>query len=142
MHRHFKKLLMCIVLLAACSSGDIQPAAIEDGDMCSFCRMAISEKQYAAEIITAGDAVSKFDDIGCMLRYRKAAGENLKIAATFVMDHNSREWLRAEKAVYVRSGSIKTPMGSGIIAFSDGTKAGADGLTFEALLSTADVHQH
>jgi nitrous oxide reductase accessory protein NosL len=124
--------LLLLFLVAACASGEFAPVPIEEGDMCSFCRMAISEKQFAAEIIT-DDATLKFDDVGCMLRYRQAAADKLDRAAIFVTDNVSREWLKAESAFFVRSKTIKTPMGSGIVAFGDRSRAGSDAATFDAL---------
>lgn len=122
-----------ILLLAACSSGEVQPVAIEDSDMCSFCRMAISEKQFAAEIIDVDEKVFKFDDIGCMLRYKQAAGGKLKPVAEFVTDYDLRDWVRAEKAFFTRSATIKTPMGSNIVAFADEQKAGPESMRFDQL---------
>lgn len=134
MPRRIKAICAALVLLlAACSSGEIQPVAIEDSDMCSFCRMAISEKRFAAEIIDIDEKVYKFDDIGCMLRYKQASGDKLKPAAEFVTDYDSRDWIRAEKAFYTRSATIKTPMGSNIVAYSDEQKAGPESLHFDQL---------
>ena len=75
MRKVSRTILALAVFLAACAGEAIKPVDIEASDMCSFCRMAISEKRYAAEIIDAEDNVMKFDDIGCMLRYRDAAGD-------------------------------------------------------------------
>lgn len=117
---------MLVALLMACASGEIKPVAIESNDMCSFCKMAISQKQFAAEIIAKDDSVLKFDDIGCLLRYREAGGDKLTVAAIFVTDYESGQWLRADDAFFVRSKTIKTPMGSGIVAFGDPSKAGSE----------------
>jgi copper chaperone NosL len=125
--------LLAAMLLSSCGSGEIRPVDIDAGDMCSFCRMAISEKQFAAEIIETGGEVHKFDDIGCMLRYKEAAGDKLDPAATFVTDHGSKTWIRAEDAFFVRSTSIKTPMASGIAAYSSAKEPGAEVLRFEEL---------
>ena len=133
MRKASKKILMLAVLLAACAGGAIKPVDIEASDMCSFCRMAISEKRYAAEIIDAEDNVMKFDDIGCMLRYRDAAGTTLKPLAIFVTDFETREWLPAEKAFFVRPANVKTPMGSGIVAHASMEKAGPEAVTFDRL---------
>jgi copper chaperone NosL len=124
---------MLAVLLSACSGGAIKPVDIEASDMCSFCRMAISEKRYAAEIIDEEENVMKFDDIGCMLRYRDAAGTTLKTAAIFVTDFETREWLPADKAFFVRRANVKTPMGSGIVAYNSKENAGPDAVTFDWL---------
>lgn len=135
MRKRLKIFIFLTVFLAACTSGEIKPVPIEVGDMCSFCKMAISEKQFAAEIIAEDEQVLKFDDIGCLLRHRQAAGNQLKPAAIFVTDHDSRQWLKAEDAFFVKSKTFKTPMGSGIVAFADNAKAGNEGLRFDALVA-------
>jgi copper chaperone NosL len=83
--------------------------------------MAISQLRYAAEMIDAEEQVFKFDDIGCMLRFSRARRPNG--AVWFVMDYDSRKWLPAEAAHLVKSPSIQSPMGGGIIAFEDRAKA-------------------
>ena len=133
MRKVSRTLLVFAVLLAACAGGAIKPVAIEASDMCSFCRMAISEKRYAAEIIDQEENVMKFDDIGCMLRYREAAKTTLKPAAVFVTDFETREWLPADKAFFARPANVKTPMGSGIVAFMSKEKAGAEAVAFDRL---------
>jgi len=127
-----KQFLFAIILMSACSIGELQPVPIEAHDMCSFCKMAISEKRFAAEIITEDDQVLKFDDIGCMLRHRVAAGERLKREAIFVMDFESDRWLKADHAWFERS-KIKTPMGSGIVAYADPSKDNNQRIRFDDL---------
>ena len=108
-----------LVALANCQKKTVEPVTIEVSDMCSLCRMSISEKRYAAEIIDNEGQPLKFDDIGCMTNYIKLKKNNVSIAATFVMDFDRREWLKAENAFYVRSTEFKTPMSGGIVAFRD-----------------------
>lgn len=116
--------LLCLcLLLSACATGPLKPVDLMPEDMCSLCRMAISEKQYAAEFLTAdGDAI-KFDDIGCMLNYLKAR-PTTKVAAYFFMDYETKRWLSAADASFVKSAEIASPMRGGIIAFQD--KAAAE----------------
>jgi len=111
-----------LIMLASCENKTIGPVAIEGTDMCSFCRMSISEKRYAAELIDNEGEVFKFDDIGCLANFVKQKGTT---GATFVMDFDRREWLRAENAVYVRSAELETPMNGGIVAFKDEARANA-----------------
>ena len=133
MLRKFKSVfLISLVFIGACYSGGITPVDIEDGDMCAYCRMAISDKRFAAEIIDTDEAVHKFDDIGCMLRFRSASGEKGNEAGVFVVDNQTKQWLRAQDAFFVRS-SIKTPMSSGIVAFSTAAKAGTGALSLSQL---------
>lgn len=124
--------LITLAVSLACS-GSYKPVDIESGDMCSFCRMAISEKRFAAEIIAADESVLKFDDIGCMLRYRSDDAGKTKFAAVYVADSETKAWLRAEDAFFVRSTTVKTPMSSGIVAFSSAEKAGPDAVRFAQL---------
>ncbi|MCC6391171.1 MAG: nitrous oxide reductase accessory protein NosL [Bryobacterales bacterium] len=91
--------------------------------MCGHCRMAISQKQFAAEVFDAGENVVKFDDIGCMLRW--LTGEEKQAAAVYVVDYASREWLEARTAMFVRAKKISTPMGGGILAFGGRAEAEA-----------------
>lgn len=130
MLRVSKFLIFAVALAALACSGGLKPVDIEEGDMCSLCRMAISEKQFAAEIVT-DDAVMKFDDIGCMLRYRKEKGVNAK-SAVYVADSQTKSWLKAEDAFFTKS-SMKTPMGSGIVAFASADKAGNGAVRFAQL---------
>lgn len=112
-----------VIVLAQCQRSATGPVAIEANDMCSFCRMSISEKRYAAELIDEEGNVFKFDDIGCMANFIKR--NNAKVHAIFVMDFDRREWLKAENAFYVRSSELRTPMNGGIVAFKDQPGAAA-----------------
>jgi copper chaperone NosL len=100
--------------------------------------MAISQKQFAAEILDADGNAVKFDDVGCMLRYL-INGEH-KPAAMFVVNYSNRQWLDAKAAAFVRGSKVETPMGGGILAFGDHGQAetavrdfGGSVLAFEQL---------
>ncbi len=97
--------------------------ALDHEDMCSYCKMVISEKQYAAELIDSDGQVFKFDDIGCLLNFVKQRSINVSGASVFVMDYDQRQWIKADDAYYVKSQDITTPMNGGIIAFKDQAKA-------------------
>jgi len=116
--------LICLLfLIANCQKQSIAPVALAPEDMCSYCRMAISEKQYAAELIDSDGQAFKFDDIGCMANFIKTKKDTAKSVAYFVMDFNEHQWLKAEDAYYVRSSELHTPMNGGIIAFKDPSRA-------------------
>src|SRR5690242_7074487 len=108
-----------LIVLAQCQRGATEPVAIHPNDMCTFCRMSISEKRYAAELIDEDGEVFKFDDIGCMANFIKQKRNKATVHACFVMDFDRREWLKAENAFYVRSSELRTPMNGGIVAFQD-----------------------
>jgi copper chaperone NosL len=83
--------------------------------------MAVSDQAFASEIITTDGEVFKFDDLGCLERFKDNSAD-LKIAATFVKDYETKKWLPYERSVIVQT-SIRTPMGSGKVALADSAKA-------------------
>lgn len=109
------QILMIVGFLVGCSSSTPQPVPIEPEDMCSYCRMAISSKQFAAEIIMQDEKIYKFDDAGCLLNFLDA--KNPKFTALYVTDFNSVSWIPAESAFYVSTQKVSTPMSGGLLAF-------------------------
>jgi copper chaperone NosL len=112
-----------LLLLVGCETSNVEPVALAPEDMCSYCKMVISEKRYAAELIDSEGQAFKFDDIGCMANFLKNKKNTAKIVAHFVMDFDERQWIKAEEAYYVRSSELATPMNGGLIAFKDRSKA-------------------
>jgi copper chaperone NosL len=106
-----------------CPSGEVKPVDIFPEDACSNCRMAVSDHRFAAEIISEQGEVFKFDDIGCMERFREKRSD-VVIAATYLKDYETKEWVPSGRATILET-DIDTPMGSGKIAFSDSVQAGA-----------------
>ncbi|WP_456428499.1 nitrous oxide reductase accessory protein NosL [Nitratifractor sp.] len=119
-------LLLAAFGLLGAGCGKKRPAgAVEavhwDRDMCERCKMVLSERKYAAEIVDPKtNKVYKFDDIGCATLWLEEEhipwADRAKI---WVTDAKTGEWLDARKAKYT-SDSI-TPMAYGIAAFSDRT---------------------
>lgn len=126
--------IVMMLVLANCQSATLEPVAIEAHDMCAFCRMSISEKRYAAELIDRDGEAFKFDDISCMTNFRKEKKNDGSIRATFVMDFERREWLKAEDAFYVRSAEIKTPMSGGIVALKAESNAQAAAAKYQGTM--------
>jgi len=106
-----------LLLLALACQADQRPQAIEAHDACASCRMAISQPQYAAQVVDREGTAYKFDDIGCMFRYLN--NHTFPQRRLYVMDYVNRQWLEAEQAVFVRSEAIRSPMAGGLAAFRD-----------------------
>lgn len=145
-------LLLVGILVVSCGSGPNldEPPDIRYGeDTCERCLMIINEARYAAAYVTiAGDA-RLFDDIGGMLAHHEEMAED--VAVFWVHDFETEEWLKADEAYYVQSDHL-TPMGFGIVAFADQSRAeswatqeGGMVMTFADLLSSPDqatAHDH
>jgi copper chaperone NosL len=116
-------LLIGALWLAGCGKPKFEPVEIAAEDMCAFCKMAISEKQYAAEFLNRDSDAFKFDDIGCMANY--VAEKKVPVAAFYVVDFDSKRWLKAEGASLIVSPNFHTPMGGGMVAFEDRSRAEA-----------------
>lgn len=117
--------LAALALLASCRSpspGD--PPAISFGrDACARCGMIVSEARFASGYVDSSGQTVAFDDVGELLA--QGAEDPALAAAAFVTDSEEGGWLRAEAAFYVRAPSLATPMGSGVAAFKDRSRAEA-----------------
>ena len=117
----FALMTFVIISVVGCAGKDPQPVEIFPEDACANCRMAVSSKQFASEIITTKGKVHKFDDINCLDQFSVRNPEE-KSAATYYMDYDTRQWLRAGECTIVTTG-ISTPMGSGKVAVADVKRA-------------------
>lgn len=109
-------------LLLGCGAAVDAPPQITYGlEECSFCRMIISEKAYAAAVVSSDGTTRKFDDLGCLMAARQQW--NRAGARIWVHDADSGEWLDAADAYYVRQDAATTPMGSGLVALATRAQA-------------------
>ncbi|HJS58740.1 MAG TPA: hypothetical protein VKA01_11610 [Vicinamibacteria bacterium] len=112
-------LWLAALAVLTCASGPPQPAPLDTrNEACASCRMAVSDARFAAQLVAPGELPRFFDDIGCLSTFVKA-GKAPEGATAFVADHRSREWVRADRAVYTRVPGLETPMGSALVAHSD-----------------------
>ena len=113
------------VMLASCAGG-VEPVSLDPGnDSCRFCRMPVSQPTLAAQLVGPGEEPALFDDIGCLSRFL-AERDASRGAVTFVADHRTGEWVRADLAVYARVPSIDTPMESHLVAHRDAASRATD----------------
>ena len=117
--------LCALALMAACAPAAGPPAITIDRTACDHCGMLISEMSFAAAYRPApGQMARVFDDAGCMLDDWRAEPDP-SAAIAWVADFTTEEWISVETAFFVRSSTIATPMGGGIVAFSDQASAAA-----------------
>ncbi len=116
-----------LLLASSCSSEGPQPIRL-NSDGCDFCRMTIADGKFGAEIITKKGRVYKFDDISCMIQFKKDLEKN-GVRGHYVHDYTKDNALiDATAAWYVQDEALRSPMGGNTAAF--GTKEEAD--TFAA----------
>jgi hypothetical protein len=106
------------------------PVPIAHGrDACASCRMHVDRPGYAAERLVDG-RVAIYDDLGCLAHALAAGGERGRI---WVEDHASGALVPLESATLVRARDVRTPMGSGVVAFRDASGARGEPVTLERL---------
>lgn len=109
-------------LVASISSCSIEPEPIVPGkDNCDFCKMTISDARFGGEIISRKGKIYKFDDPHCVkafLNENKIEKEN--IAGVYFVDFiKPHGLLDANKAFFLQSPALKSPMNGNIAAFTN-----------------------
>jgi copper chaperone NosL len=77
--------------------------------------MIIDDERFAAAAVPADGHFLKFDDIGCLAAHEK--GQNGRVIRSWVRDAMGGGWIEREKALFVHSPDLVTPMGYGFAAF-------------------------
>jgi copper chaperone NosL len=103
-------------VLIGCAAGPPPPAQLDPrNDNCAFCRMAVSDQRFAAQLVAPSEEAKFFDDIGCLLEHLSASPPS-RGAVAFVADHRTKEWVAAASAVFTRNAALDTPMNSHLVA--------------------------
>lgn len=110
--------VLLLVMLVSCKA---EKETINYGkDVCEHCKMIAMDPKFGAEVITAKGKIYKFDDVNCMVTYMKTVLSNSEIAEIYVADFiRTGELISANSANYVYSEAVRSPMASGVAAFSD-----------------------
>jgi copper chaperone NosL len=108
--------------LSACSRApNLDPPELRVGqDTCHECGMIISDARHAAAILATRDGLEEtylFDDTGEMLDFQPPAGA--AVDRRFVHDFATGQWIDAAAARFVKSPALRTPMGTGVVAYAD-----------------------
>jgi copper chaperone NosL len=119
--RRARAAVVAVSLAAAACTGAEGPhqIAYDGSESCAFCRMAITDRQYGAELVTANGKVHQFDSIECLASFVAQARPTGVAASIWVSDFEKPGTLiAADQARFVRSrGSRNSPMGLGLMAF-------------------------
>lgn len=108
-----------LVLFSSCNS---EPQPIKIGaDACSFCKMTITDNRFGGEIITKKGKTYKFDDMHCILSFKKSNALNREEIKHiyFVKFDGTHNLIEASKAYLLKSEAFHTPMAGNIAAFEN-----------------------
>lgn len=108
-------------VLYGCAASDVRPEDIFPEDACAQCKMAFSDQAFASELIAGDGSIYKFDDIGCMERFKKKRSDII-VVKEFFKDYDSKKWISRDEGIVVQT-SVKTPMGYGKVAIMDSSRA-------------------
>jgi len=120
------------MLMVACDRAELTgPPEVRVGrDECVECGMLIAEVEFASAFLVDDRGRRRhliFDDIGCMIDVEGKLDDDTVLLAGFVPDHGDGSWVDARRAHYLVADSdlLRTPMGTGMVAFRDSADADA-----------------
>ena len=111
-----------LLLLFALSSCNTKPEAIIVGkDVCSYCKMPVSDNRFGAEVITEKGKIYKFDDAHCVLSFlHDAKFESEKNYAIYFVDFSGDHSLMpVSKSLFLKSEALRSPMNGNVAAFNN-----------------------
>ncbi len=101
--------------LWGCDKLEVAQDPVWGKQACDHCHMLVSDKRFAAQLVTqAGDRLH-FDDVGCLAAY--VAERHPQIAHAWVRTA-AGSWVDARRAHYATG--FQTPMGYGVAAADSG----------------------
>lgn len=115
--------VLALLAMYSCNRG---PSAFDYGkDACHYCKMAIVDKPFACQAVTAKGKISKYDAIECLAAHLREEdfGEGYQV---YVTDHqHPDQLLDGTVAYYVQSKAIPSPMGGNLSAYASKSEAEA-----------------
>lgn len=123
--RWIKRKTMAVVLglsvglLSFASCGDPGPRALKlNVDTCAYCRMTITNAHFATQLTTQKGRKYMFDDIMCMVSYRKENAQ-VEYAGFYVADFcHPVTFVDPGQATLLHSDSLRSPMAGNIAGFA------------------------
>lgn len=110
-------LFSTLVFFVSCQ---VEPQEIHYGsDGCSFCKMTIVDAKHAAQVVTTKGKAFNYDAIECMVNHLKA-WDQAPVELYLVVDYaNPKTLVDAQRAHFLISESIPSPMGANLSAFAE-----------------------
>lgn len=114
--------MLLLLIVQGCTPA---PRELQYGqEECSHCRMMLTEPEYASQIVMNRGRVYAFDSIECMIAYKTEHENPDAIHSLWVPDFSGNHgWLNAQKAFFLRSETLRSPMGLSLSAHADAESA-------------------
>ena len=127
--------------VAACSTADARPMAYDGSESCDYCRMAITDSRYGAQLVTTTGKTLSFDSIECLAAYYDGARDAGTVRSVWVSDvSHPGTFVASGIARFVRRpGPSSSPMGLGLMAFGAEADDAALKRDFGTVMSWTDV---
>ena len=114
-----------ILSLVFVPSAQSQPKEKPDPkEKCPVCGMFVSKyPEWIVQLHLPNDEVMMFDGVKDMLKYyfepdKYGAGTQIKTATIYVKDYYTQNWIKGDKAYYVKGSDVTGPMGHEFIPFA------------------------
>lgn len=105
-----------LLLLNACISQDPKDVNLHT-DECTYCKMVISDTQFASQLVSDKGKSYPFDSIECMAAYAHQTPNVAEKAKLYVADYTQkRQWLMLDNADIYHAESVSSPMGLSLFA--------------------------
>ena len=141
LQNNFLNIFVLIGLFSLVGCGHHHPVAFQAGDFqCEFCKMGIVDMRYKSEVISPKGKIFRFDSIECLLRWKQRHPQ--EVASAWVSDFfHPEQWLLLEKAYYLKSEKLSSPMGAFLSAYASPKdlqtaqkQFGGNAITFQSLV--------
>ena len=115
------RLLMVAFVLVAPLARDGEAQIRHGRDRCAVCDMLIGDQGFAGVARYAGGEEQQFDDLACLFKAILDASGGVTDA--WIEDRLDGHLFPLQEAYVVQGSRVRTPMGSGIVAFANGKSA-------------------
>lgn len=122
-------LMIVSLCMAGCAAQARAPEPVPvDKVECARCRMLLSSDVGAGEIVSARDETRFYDDVGCLAAdWTKRVHDDPAAATTSTpfVRVGAGSWADARTTWFAKPESVRTAMGSGVVAFATASEAEA-----------------
>lgn len=114
--------ILIFILIITLNSCNYSPTPIQIGrDQCNSCKMTISDEKFGAAILTKKGKTYCFDDIQCMLVFKKNNYKDFEnISDIYLTNYcKAHQFVKLSNAIILAGDQIRSPMNGNTIAFDN-----------------------